>query len=84
MPMKLEIKKLTVEHEVDSMTDMRKPISANQSAKTNAGLQETIDGLGNPNRLQCEYVVGKNPNTKYVSPGTIEAMRPPKSEMKNG
>lgn len=84
MPMKIEQKKVTYDHAVDHMTNKRSEIPRAPSVEPNASLTEAVNAVGNPGRLQCEYTVGKKPETKFVSHGAIEGLRPAKSEMKNG
>ena len=79
MAEKIEKKEVTYDHPVDRMPDKRDPIPANPSATPNASLSESVRPVADKNRLDCQYVVGKSPTEKYVSPGTIESMRPTES-----
>ncbi len=80
MNYKKENVKVTYDHEVDHMKDKNDPIKQTRAAQPNEGLKETIDAMGNKNRMTCQYVVGKTPTEKYVTPGSIEQMRPPAQE----
>jgi hypothetical protein len=66
MPMKLEKVKVGYPHAVDSQDKSMKPISRPIAATPNSSLTETINGLGNPGRLNLQYSVGKNPTTKNI------------------
>ena len=65
MAMKLEQKKVTYNHSMDSQDKTSLDIDRNKSMEPNSGLRETIDGLGK-NRLRLQYNVGKNPQTKSI------------------
>lgn len=84
MPMKLEKKSATYPHAMDSKNGQSIVIDRNKSVEPNAGLKETVDGLGNKGRLGMSYTVGKSPEVKMASHSEIEGMRPAKSEMKYG
>lgn len=43
-----------------------KEIKPDVSVQPNAGLKETIDALGNRNRLKLQYTVGKKSETKSI------------------
>jgi hypothetical protein len=73
--MKMEQVKVSYAHEMDSMKEKRKEIPRGVSVTPNSGLRQAVDEVGNPNRLQCQYVVGKSPKQKEVTPATIEGMR---------
>ncbi len=82
--MKLEKPKVTYPHPVDSKNGKKEPLSRTTSVQPNESLSETINGLGNPGRLNVSYTVGKNPKVSQASHAQIEGLRPAKSEMKNG
>lgn len=63
---KKEMKKVTYEHEVDRMHEKRMEIPRGRSVQPNASLTEAVNEVGNPDRLQCEYNVGKRPETKSI------------------
>lgn len=66
MPMKLEKKDVTMEHEVDGMHEKKDSLKRGDSVKPNASLPEAADAVGNPGRLKVEYNVGKRPETKSI------------------
>lgn len=66
MPMKLEQKKVAYPHAMDSRDKQSIVVDRNKSVEPNASLRETVDGLGNKGRLNLQYNVGKNPQTKSI------------------
>ena len=66
MPMKLEKKDVTVQHEVDIMHKSEKPLKRGNSVTPNVSLTEAVNAAGNPNRLKVQYNVGKRSETKGI------------------
>ena len=63
---KKEVKDKTYSHTVDSQHGTTKSIPQTVSVTPNSGLIETINKLGDTNRLKCSYNVGKKPETKSI------------------
>ena len=66
MPMKLEKKKVTYDHAMDGRDKSRMEIPRGQSVTPNVSIAEAVNKVGNPGRLECEYNVGKKPETKNL------------------
>lgn len=62
---KKEIKKTTYTHEVDSMHKSQKPLADDMGTTLNKSLAETV-AQNNKGRLECEYNVGKRPESKSI------------------
>jgi hypothetical protein len=62
----IEQKKVTYEHEVDSMHETKKTLERGKSVTPNSSLTEAVDEVGNPGRLNIQYNIGKRPETRNV------------------
>lgn len=66
MPMKLEKKSVTYDHEMDGRDKSKMTIPREVSVTPNSSLTEAVNAVGNPGRLECQYNVGKKPETKRI------------------
>lgn len=62
---KKEMKNVTYSHEVDTIHKNRKPLADDMGTTLNKSLSETV-AQNNKGRLECEYNVGKRPESKSI------------------